>query len=326
MYALRWYLARWKCSRNTRMVSPSCLQIGLSSSQSPLLSSLDLLCWHSAGIIAPTITSRQWSSEDKNCIFIIFIALSIWHFVGVQHLFVDLASFRGERRAGSFELLSRRLDDLDFQGTQGLLPLWPHPCSTWDIFSYDFEFLSTWRSHETSAGKGILGAAREGMGSSERLISVSKAASSIALCFVTFSRCHFPRLSQQKHPASLKIPFALLYHPGVCWLQSFVYKYYGNPRSSGKSEIACQQIKHKAGTIKALWAPSLTDRVLQTSVLCSWTNITPWFPGHFSPPEDSYLGPKERFLNSFFWPVTALLFNSRASRRGFSASFLMLQF
>lgn len=113
---------------------------------------------------------------------------------------MDLASFRGERRAGSFELPSRRLDDLDFQRTQGLLSLWPHPCSTWDIFSYDFDFLSTWRSCETSTGKGMLGAAREGIGSSEWLISISKAAQFHCFVFRDLFKMSFSKAFPAKAP------------------------------------------------------------------------------------------------------------------------------
>lgn len=138
-------------------------------------------------------------------------------------------------------------------------------------------------------------------------------------CFVfydLFKMSFFKTLSQQEHPAFPKLPLALLYHPRVCWPQSFVYKYYGNPRGSGKSKISCKQIKHMAGAIKALWTPNLTDRVLKTSVLCSWAGIAPRFSGHFSPSKGTC--PKGHLKNPFFLPITALQFSCRASLRGLS--------
>lgn len=146
-------------------------------------------------------------------------------------------------------------------------------------------------------------------------------------CFVfcdLFKMSFFKTLSQQEHPAFPKLPLALLYHPRVSWPQSFVYKYYGNLRSFGKSKISCQQIKHKAGAIKALWTLSLTDRVLKTSVLCSWASTAPQFSGHFSPSKGTC--PKGHLKNSFLLPITALQFSCRASLRGLSTFFLMYKF
>lgn len=96
------------------------------------------------------------------------------------------------------------------------------------------------------------------------------------LCYVTFSRCHFQDCFPTREPCLPKTSLSIV-PPRVCWLQRFVCKYYGNPRSACKSKAACQQIKQGAGSIKALGTPSLTDRVWKASVLCSWASIAPWF-------------------------------------------------
>lgn len=152
------------------------------------------------------------------------------------------------------------------------------------------------------------------------LIPISKAANSVALCFLTFSRCQFSRFFPSK--STLPSP----HFPQHCCTtlesadHSFVYKYYGNSRSSGKSKISCQEIEHKAGTVKALWTPGLTGRVLRISASHSQASTAPWFSGHFHL-QRPHIPLLRDIYKLFLLPVTALQFSSRSSLKGFSAFF-----